>query len=116
MNKKRKSTPNKGIAYQEFGQTTQPMALERGQPDLPPNQQNLRVQSTRKGRKGKTVTIISGFQSNLSTLGSLLKQLKSHCGSGGTLKENTLEIQGDHREKICQFLQKSGYKAKISGK
>ncbi len=115
MSKKRKSSSNQRIAYQEFGEASQPAALERGKPDLPPNQQNLRVQSTRKGRKGKTVTIIEGFQSTSETLTTLLKQLKSHCGSGGTFKDNTLEIQGDHKEKICQFLQKLGYKAKISG-
>lgn len=115
MKKKHKSHPDKRVAYQEFGQNSSPIALERGQKDLPPKQQSLRVQSTRKGRKGKTVTIISGFQSSSATLGSLLKQLKNHCGSGGTLKENILEIQGDHKEKICQFLQKLGYKTKISG-
>ncbi|MGB3692837.1 MAG: translation initiation factor [Spirulinaceae cyanobacterium] len=115
MSKKRKSSSHQRIAYQEFGEASQPEALERGQPDLHPNQQNLQVQSTRKGRKGKTVTVISGFQSKLETLSPLLKQIKSYCGSGGTLKDNTLEIQGDHKEKICQFLQKLGYKAKISG-
>jgi translation initiation factor 1 len=48
-------------------------------------------------------------------LAKLLKQLKTQCGSGGTVKENSLEIQGDHRDKLLQLLTQLGYKAKISG-
>ena len=61
------------------------------------------------------MTIITGFQSSAETLGKLLKQLKTQCGSGGTVKENSLEIQGDHRDKLLQLLTQLGYKAKISG-
>ncbi|NJR47183.1 MAG: stress response translation initiation inhibitor YciH, partial [Hyellaceae cyanobacterium CSU_1_1] len=49
------------------------------------------------------------------TLNQLLKKLKSQCGSGGTVKDNTLEIQGDHKQKLLETLTKIGYKAKISG-
>ena len=103
------------IAYQEFGNTNNSQAMERGVPDLPPNQQDLRIQATRSGRKGKTVTIISGFQHKPETLSKLLKQLKAKCGTGGTVKENTLEIQGEHKQKLLEILTKLGYKAKISG-
>ena len=103
------------IVYQEFGSPLSSEALERPTPDLPPQQQNLRIQASRSGRKGKTVTIITGFQSSAETLGKLLKQLKTQCGSGGTVKENSLEIQGDHRDKLLQLLTQLGYKAKISG-
>ena len=102
------------VVYSEFGASAHD-ALERAVPDLPPNQQNLRVQASRAGRKGKTVTLITGFQSKPETLGALLKQLKAQCGTGGALKEDTLEIQGDHRPKILQILVEAGYKAKISG-
>jgi translation initiation factor 1 len=102
------------IVYREFGESDE-SALERGVPDRPPGEQNLRLQTSRKGRGGKTVTVISGFEAKADTLNTLLKQLKSHCGTGGTVKEDTLEIQGDHREKLLQFLLKAGYKAKISG-
>ncbi len=112
-NKHRSGT--KRIAYQEFGNSDNTAALEKAVPDLPPDKQNLRVQTTRSGRKGKTVTVISGFQSKPETLGKLLKQLKTQCGSGGTLKDNNIEIQGDCKEKILQILLKLGYKAKISG-
>jgi translation initiation factor 1 len=75
----------------------------------------LRVQASRKGRKGKTVTVISGFQAKPETLTKLLKQLKNQCGTGGTVKDDTLEIQGDHAQKLVELLTQLGYKAKISG-
>ena len=109
------SDKTKRLVYQEFGNTDNLAALERPTSELPPNQQNVRIQATRSGRKGKTVTVITGFQCKEETLAQLLKQLKAQCGSGGTVKDNTLEIQGDHRPKILEFLLKLGYKAKISG-
>lgn len=109
-----KSKSDKRMVYQEFGNDNSP-ALERPVQELPPNQQNVRVQATRAGRKGKTVTVITGFQTKPETLNGLLKQLKTQCGTGGTLKENEIEIQGDHKQKILEILVKLGYKAKISG-
>jgi len=106
---------NHRVVYSEFGHVDNPDALKRAMPDLPPNQQNVRVETSRSGRKGKTVTIVRGFQSNQETLVALLKQLKNLCGAGGTLKENELEIQGDHKQKIIEFLLGLGYKAKGSG-
>ncbi len=103
------------IVHREFGSIDNSAALERAIPEVPPQQQNLRVQASRSGRKGKTVTIITGFQSKPETLAQLLKQLKTQCGSGGTVKDNTLEIQGDHRQQILQLLINLGYKAKLSG-
>jgi translation initiation factor 1 len=103
------------IIYQEFGNSDNSEALERANPDLPPQQQNLIIQATRKGRKGKTVTVISGFQTKPEKLDQLLKQLKTQCGSGGTIKDNTIEIQGNHPEKLSQILKNQGYKVKISG-
>jgi translation initiation factor 1 len=110
----RKSKQNP-IAYQEFGQVDNSQAMARGVPDLPPNQQDLRIQATRSGKKGKTVTVITGFQHKPESLSQLLKKLKSQCGSGGTVKDNTLEIQGDHKQKLLEMLTTIGYKAKISG-
>ena len=115
---KRKSTQTSAgdrTVYSEFGATTRPDALQRAVPDLPPNQQNLRVEATRSGRKGKTVTVVRGFQASSTTLTELLKHLKAQCGSGGTLKADTIEIQGDHKQKIVQILLDQGYKAKASG-
>lgn len=90
-------------------------AFERPVQELPPNQQDLRVQASSKGRKGKTVTVITGFQTKPETLATLLKHLKTQCGAGGTVKDNTIEIQGEHKQKLLQLLIQQGYKAKISG-
>ncbi|MDB9313271.1 translation initiation factor [Spirulina sp. CS-785/01] len=115
MASKRNSSGKKRIAYQEFGTVNNDEALERAVPDLPPAQQDLRIQASRKGRKGKTVTVVTGFQHQPETLSKLLKKLKTQCGSGGTAKDNTLEVQGDHRQKILELLTAWGYNAKISG-
>ncbi|NEO54289.1 MAG: translation initiation factor [Okeania sp. SIO3B5] len=109
------NTKGDRVVYSEFGNNATSPAIERAVPNLPPNQQNLKVQASRKGRKGKTVTIISGFQSNQEILTALLKQLKNQCGAGGTLKDNEIEIQGEHKQKLLEILTKLGYKAKISG-
>ncbi len=110
-------TPRKSQkpVYQEFGSFSNHEALEKAKPDLPPNKQDLRVQTTKAGRKGKIVTVITGFQQSPDSLGKLLKQLKTQCGSGGTAKDNTLEIQGDHKQKLVKLLTDLGYKVKISG-
>jgi translation initiation factor 1 len=114
MSSSNPKSSDKRFVYQEFGEGHSP-ALERPTQELPPQQQNVRVQATRAGRKGKTVTVITGFQSKPETLQAILKQLKSQCGTGGTVKENEIEIQGDHKQKILETLIKLGYKAKISG-
>jgi len=103
------------VVYSEFGTKPNPDAMQRGTANLPPAQQDLRVQASRKGRKGKTVTVIKGLQANAETLADLLKQLKSQCGAGGTVKDQEIEIQGDHTQTLVQVLSKLGYKAKISG-
>lgn len=103
------------VVYREFGSSDNADALERGTPDLPPNQQNIRVEASSKGRKGKTVTILRGFQCSPDKLADLLKKLKTQCGAGGTIKDNEIEIQGDHKQKIIQYLIQQGYKAKGSG-
>lgn len=116
MASSKKPKPNHDrTVYSEFGAAANSDAFERAVPDLPPNQQNLRVQVSRKGRGGKTVTVISGFQAKPETIADLLKKLKAQCGTGGTAKEDTLEIQGDHAQKLVQILGQLGYKAKISG-
>ncbi|MEB3162120.1 MAG: translation initiation factor [Prochlorothrix sp.] len=113
-NKQKSKSSSDRTVYREFGSTD--AAFDRpSTPDLPPNQQDLRIQASRKGRGGKTVTVISGFQTNADTLKALLKTLKGQCGSGGTVKDQTLEIQGDHRETLRDSLLKLGYRAKISG-
>jgi translation initiation factor 1 len=103
---------NNKIAYREFGEEEPDLELTE---DLPPNQHNLKIQVSRKGKGGKTVTIVSSFQLTPATLTSLTKQLKNQCGTGGTSKDTEIEIQGDHRQKLLEILTKLGYKAKLSG-
>lgn len=108
------STGRDRKVYSEFGGSDQ-AAFKRAVPDLPPNQQDLRVQASRKGRKGKTVTVVTGFQHSPEKLNALAKTLKAQCGTGGTVKDDTIEIQGDHAAKLVEVLGKLNYRAKISG-
>lgn len=71
-----------------------------------------RVSRQSKGRGGKTVTLVKGLALDPVALAALGKQLRTACGSGGTLKDGVLEVQGDHVERILDELGKQGYKAK----
>jgi translation initiation factor 1 len=82
---------------------------------LPPQQQTAYLHRESKGRGGKTVTVIKNLILSSSDMKSLAKKLKAACGSGGTVKEGLIEIQGEHREKIAATLDKMGYKVKIAG-
>jgi translation initiation factor 1 len=82
---------------------------------LPPQQQTAALHYERKGRGGKTVTVVRDLQLSPDDLKTLSKQLKQLCGTGGTVKEGTIEIQGEHREKIAAFLRSQGYKTKLVG-
>jgi translation initiation factor 1 len=63
----------------------------------------------RKGRSGKTVTIVGGFQHNPQTMEEIAKILKAFCGAGGTVRGMTIEIQGDQRKKLPEKLQELNY-------
>ena len=76
---------------------------------------NVRVSRETKGRKGKGVTLIKGLDMDAVTLASMGKKLKAMCGAGGTVKEGVIEIQGDHIERILDYLKKQGVKAKRAG-
>ena len=82
---------------------------------LLPGQQNLIVQRSSKGRGGKTVTIISGFTGKTEDLETLAKLLKQKCGTGGSVKDGEILMQGDVRQKISEILKKEGYRFKLSG-
>jgi translation initiation factor 1 len=82
---------------------------------LPPAKQKLTVRLDKKQRKGKQVTLVTGFIGSDEDLSQLAKTLKSKCGVGGSSKNSEIIIQGDFREKVMQLLLSLGYKAKVSG-
>jgi translation initiation factor 1 len=75
----------------------------------------IRIQREVKGRKGKTVTTVSAFQLADDELKNLATQLKRHCGTGGSVKDGVIIIQGDHRDTLITELKNRGFKAKIAG-
>ena len=76
---------------------------------LSPAEQKLTVVLDKKHRGGKVVSIIKGFSMKEDEIEVLAKKLKTFCGSGGSVKDNEIIIQGDHREKILQWLLKNGF-------
>lgn len=108
MNKKKLTKG--GIVY-----STDPEFLretEMQQETLPPSKQNLKLRFETKHRGGKAVTILAGFEGSQQDLEILGKQLKTHCGTGGSVKNGEILIQGDNREKTRGWLKKNGYNVK----
>jgi len=85
------------------------------QASVRPMQQKVTVRLERKGRGGKSVTVIDGLQMQQKEREALLKHLKTKLGTGGTVKDTFLEIQGDHRDALMAELGKMGYIVKRSG-
>jgi translation initiation factor 1 len=82
---------------------------------LPAGDGSVRVSRQSKGRVGKTVTLVKGLALDPAALAALGKQLRTACGSGGTVKDGVLEIQGDHCELVMATLKKHGHDAKRAG-
>ena len=74
----------------------------------------IRISRESKGRKGKGVTLVTGLELNEAELKTLAKKLKALCGSGGTVKNSVIEVQGDHRDQIKQELDKQFKNVKLA--
>ena len=107
MNKKNKPD-NKGFVYStdpdfQFEEVNE--SLET----LLPKQQKLRIKLDTKQRAGKAVTLVEGFIGKETDLENLGRTLKTFCGTGGSVKDGAMIIQGDQRDKVLQWFTKNGY-------
>jgi translation initiation factor 1 len=95
----------------------QPMAtcLCKAADARPVGNGNVRVSRETKGRAGKGVTLVKGLPLEATALAALGKQLRTACGSGGTVKDGALEIQGDHVERVMELLKAQGFSVKRAG-
>ncbi len=85
--------------------------MEEGE-TLPPNKQQLRVFLDASGRAGKQVTVVSGFAGKAVDCEALCKTLKTKCGTGGSVKEMEILIQGDKRTQVAEVLTAAGYRVR----
>lgn len=75
----------------------------------------VRVRREVKGRKGKTVTTVTGVPLSADALSALAANLKKKCGTGGSVKDGVIIIQGDHRQKLLPLLENEGFTVKLAG-
>jgi translation initiation factor 1 len=102
--------------WREFGSMGAPSSLERpASAPLPKTQQRVRVQRTKAGKGGKLVTTITGLDAPEAELRALLKRLKAAAGTGGTLKDGVIELQGDQVAPALAALEEAGYRPKQAG-
>ena len=106
----------KGVVYSTNPDYNYDYDNGEDQETLPENEQRLKVLIDRKKRRGKEVTLVTGFVGATDDLKDLGKFLKSKCGVGGSVKDGEILIQGNHRDKIVELLINKGYtKTKKSG-
>lgn len=111
MMSKKKHNPG-GIVYStDPGFSYEPERQE--EPETPaPAQQQLKVKLDTKQRAGKVVTLVDGFVGTTADLEKLGKELKTKCGTGGSVKDGQILIQGDYKDKVLKWLLEKGYKVK----
>ena len=102
--------PISGIVYSTNPDFKPEYETEQSLTTLEPAQQKLRLRLDTKHRGGKAVTLVEGFVGTNEDKETLGKKLKTFCGTGGSVKEGEILIQGDNREKILQWFLKNGYK------
>lgn len=87
----------------------------QAQAPAPRGDGTVRLRQERKGRGGKTVTVVDGLPLDGAGLAAAAKRLKQRCGVGGAVRDGTIELQGDHRETLRALLAAEGYRVKVSG-
>jgi translation initiation factor 1 len=112
MNKTNNWKDRLGVVYSTRQDYKFEENISKQEDTLPPEKQNLRIQLSTKHRKGKTVTLVTGFVGRSEDLQALEKELKSKCATGGSCKEGEIIIQGDFREKISEYLRSKNIKVK----
>lgn len=110
MSKKNKSDA-RGFIYSTDPNFSFEPEHEEVQETLSPAKQTLRIRLDTKHRAGKAVTLITGFIGTSDDAEKLGKQLKNFCGTGGSVKDAEMIVQGDQRDKVLQWLLKNGYSA-----
>ncbi len=120
--KKRKQQEGDALVYSTDPDTTLGSLLgelfdsgETEEAAPPPEKQTLYVALDRKKRKGKAVTLVSGYTGSEAELEALGKWLKSQCGVGGTVKDGEILIQGDQRDRVLDLLAQKGFRVKRKG-
>ena len=99
-----------GLVYSTDPKFKLPDEIGEEQETIEPAQQQLKIRLDTKHRAGKAVTLVEGFIGSTTDLEDLGKKLKSFCGTGGSVKDGEIIVQGDNREKVLQWLQKNGYR------
>lgn len=117
-----KNRPTGGLVYSTEGGRMCPACRRpiaqcacRTATQPPPGDGIVRVQRETKGRGGKAVTVVRGVPVDAGALLKLGQDLKAACGTGGTVKDGAIEVQGDHVEKVMALLQQRGYVVKKAG-
>ncbi len=108
---KKKLQSFSGLVYSTDPDFKLPEDDDIAQETIELSQQKLKIRLDTKHRSGKAVTLIEGFIGTTTDMEELGKKLKSFCGTGGSVKDGEIIVQGDNREKILQWLQKNGYKS-----
>lgn len=98
-----------GIVYSTNPEYDYNYQEDANEESIPSNQQKLRVLLDRKKRKGKEVTLVTGYIGPDDDLKTLGKMLKSKCGVGGSVKDGEIILQGDHRKRVVDLLKGEGY-------
>jgi translation initiation factor 1 len=101
--------------WQEFPRPDSVARPATAPPATPKERQRVRVQRTKAGKGGKTVTVIVGLELPEAEALALLRQLKASAGTGGTWKEGVIELQGDQVEAALAALERAGFRAKRAG-